>query len=174
MNKELWNQCVAFHGHVCPGLAIGFRASEIAMDKMNISRASDEEIVCVSENDACGVDAVQFMTGCTVGKGNLVLRPVGKMAFSFFLQKNGDSIRLVLKPSKDDMSREERRKFILEAPEEDVFWTKKPGYPFPERVRLFDTVICEKCGEGAPEHKMRLENGKKVCLDCFHEYSRGW
>lgn len=31
MNQELWDQCVAFHGPQCPGLAIGFRASEAAL-----------------------------------------------------------------------------------------------------------------------------------------------
>ncbi|MDY2989413.1 MAG: TraR/DksA C4-type zinc finger protein, partial [Oscillospiraceae bacterium] len=41
-------------------------------------------------------------------------------------------------------------------------------------ARLFTTITCEVCGEGAPEHKVRLENGKKVCLDCFHEYKIGW
>ena len=70
MDRELWNQCVEFHGHECPGLAIGFRASEIAMERMGLSFSEDEEIVCITENNACGVDAVQWITSCTVGKGN--------------------------------------------------------------------------------------------------------
>lgn len=51
-----------------------------------------------------------------------------------------------------------------------------PGLSFelPERARLFTTVICENCGEGAPEQKLRINDGKKVCLDCFKDYSRGW
>lgn len=63
MNQELWKICVEFHGHECPGLAIGFRACEIAMEKLNLKFSKDEEIVCVTENDACGVDAVQVITG---------------------------------------------------------------------------------------------------------------
>ena len=35
-------------------------------------------------------------------------------------------------------------------------------------------VVCEECGEAAPEHKIRLMDGKMVCLDCFKEYKRGW
>ena len=176
MDQALWEKCVQFHGHECPGLAIGFRASEVAMEKMGMKfRAeSDEEIVCVTENDACGVDAVQVLTGCTLGKGNMVMRPSGKMAFSFFCRKSGDSIRLVMKPGKKEMSREERQQYILKAPAEDVFSIKKPGYEFPERARLFQTVICSKCGEGAPEHKIRLEDGKPVCLDCVTSYDSRW
>lgn len=174
MNQKLWENCVKFHGHECPGLAIGFRAAEVAIEKMGLTFSSDEEIVCVTENDACGVDAVQVITGCTMGKGNLIYKGTGKMAFSFFNRKNGDSIRLILKQSKKEMTRPERQKFILEAPVEEVFYIKAPHFKLPETARIFNTIICEKCGEGAPEHKIRISNGKKLCLDCFEEYSRGW
>lgn len=174
MDKKLWEKCIEFHGHECPGLAIGYRACEIAIQKMGLKFSSDEEVVCVTENDACGVDAVQVITGCTMGKGNLIYRGTGKMAFSFFNRKNNDSIRVILKPSKKDMTGEEMEKFILEAPQEEVFDIKKPTFELPDRAQLFNTVICEECGEGAPESKIRLCNGKKLCLDCYKEYSRGW
>lgn len=174
MNKELWVKCVEFHGHECPGLAIGFRASEIAIEKMGLKFSADEELVCITENDACGVDAVQVITGCTIGKGNLIYKGTGKMAFSFFDRKNEKSIRLVLKQFKGEMSREERQAYILEAPVDEVFNIMKPGFEVPIHARLFNTIICENCGEGAPEHKIRLSNGKKFCLDCVNEYSRGW
>lgn len=174
MNKDMWMKCVEFHGHECPGLAIGFRACEIAMEKLNLTFAKDEEVVCITENDACGVDAVQVITGCTMGKGNLIFKNRGKMAFSFIKRQTGDGIRVILKPSKNDMSREERQKHILEAPIEDVFEFKFISVTLPEKARLFNTIICEECGEGAAEHKIRIQNGKKVCLDCFNEYTRGW
>lgn len=174
MNKELWNKCVEFHGHQCPGLAIGFRASEIAIEKMGLKFSEDEDLVCITENDACGVDAVQVITGCTMGKGNLIYKGTGKMAFSFFDRKNNTSIRLILKSFKGDMTREERQKYILEAPIEEVFSIMKPDFNVPEKARIFNTVICDKCGEGAPEHKIRLSEGKKLCLDCAKDYSRGW
>jgi formylmethanofuran dehydrogenase subunit E len=176
MNKKLWDECVKFHGHECPGLAIGFRAAEIADEKIGIRHLEDEDAVCITENEACGVDAVQYMTGCTLGKGNLIYRDTGKMAFSFFNRKTGESIRLVLKRSEKDnqMTREERQNHILEGPLEEVYDIKKVHYEIPEKAKIFNTVICDKCKEGAPEHKIRLSDGKKMCLDCFNEYSRGW
>ncbi|MCC9294986.1 FmdE family protein [Clostridium sp. MT-14] len=174
MNENLWNRCVVFHGHECPGLAIGFRVCEAVVKEMNIEFSHDEEIVCVCENDSCAVDAVQVITGCTFGKGNLIYRGTGKMAFSFFNRQNGDNVRIVSKPSKVKMNKEERQRYILKAPIEDIFCIKKPHFKIPEAARIFKTVTCEKCGEGVSENKIRLENGKKVCLDCFHEYSRGW
>ena len=98
MNEALWNRCVAFHGHSCPGLAIGFRAATLALAHLGVDGpAADEELVCVTENDACGVDAVQVITGCTMGKGNLLYRGTGKMAFSFYCRNSGASVRLCLR-----------------------------------------------------------------------------
>ena len=71
-------------------------------------------------------------------------------------------------------SREDRQKFILEAPVDDVFSIEVPHYKAPQKARIFNTVICENCGEGVKEDKIRLCNGKKLCLDCVSEYSRGW
>lgn len=70
MDEETWRARVRFHGHSCPGLAIGCRAAEFAMDGLGISmeRAKYEELVCVTENDACGVDAIQRACGSRSAK----------------------------------------------------------------------------------------------------------
>ncbi|MBF7097867.1 FmdE family protein [Alkalibacter mobilis] len=175
MNQKLWDKAVDFHGHVCPGLAIGFRACEIAMEKMNIGVSEDEQIVCITENDACGVDAVQALFSCTIGKGNLLHRKTGKQAYSFYNRKTGEKLRLYFKAKNiSGMDREKWRKHILETPAEEVFQLSQPKYELPEEARIFKTLYCETCGEGAPDHKMRHQDGKTVCLDCFSEYNRGW
>ena len=63
---------------------------------------------------------------------------------------------------------------LLECPIEEVFDYKETQVQLPERARIFRNVTCEICGEDAPEHRMRLQDGKKVCMDCFKEYTRGW
>lgn len=172
--KTDWERCVDFHGHECPGLAIGVKASEAARQKLEISFSKDEEVVCVTENDACGVDAIQVLTGCSIGKGNLIYRDTGKNAYSFFVRATGQKLRMVLKPIGKDMDRKERQQYILHSNVEDLFTFSEPSFELPDRARLFSTVICEECNEGAVEHKMRLQDGKKVCLDCFDEYTRGF
>ena len=174
MNKELWEKCVDFHGHECPGLAIGFRAALQAAEFMGINESNDEELVCVTENDACGVDAIQRLLSCTIGKGNLLYRGTGKMAFSFFERKIGRKIRYCLKPFEKEMERSERQEYILTAPFEEIFFISTPSCELPEQARIFKNIKCEICGENAPEHKIRLMDGKKVCLDCFKDYKRGW
>ena len=174
MNKELWEKSVAFHGHECPGLAIGFKACEAAVEKMGIGVSDDEEIVCVTENDACGVDAIQALFSCTIGKGNLLYRGTGKQAFSFFNRKTGQKLRVCLKPGKAGMEREQWQEYLLNAPVDEIFTFSQPKFDLPEKARLFTTAVCEICGEGAPEHKMHIQDGKVVCADCFQDYSRGW
>lgn len=175
MDQKLWEKAVAFHGHECPGLAIGFKACEAAMEKMGIGASDDEEIVCVTENDACGVDAVQAILSCTIGKGNLIYRGTGKQAFSFFDRKSGRKLRVCLKPNLNQgMDREDWKAYLLHAPVDEIFTYSEPKYALPERARLFQTVVCAVCGEGAPENKMHLQDGRAVCADCFQDYTRGW
>lgn len=175
MDRKLWEKAVAFHGHECPGLAIGVKACEAVTEKMGLKASEDEEIVCVTENDACGVDGIQALLSCTFGKGNLLYRGSGKQAFSFFDRNSGKKIRLYLKAeNKTGMNRKEWQEYLLNAPIDQVFEFSQPKYEIPEKARHFTTVICELCKEGSPEHKMHLQDGKTVCSDCFKSYDRGW
>ena len=103
MDNVLWQQAVKFHGHECGGLALGVRAAIEACRRFDVERVKDEEVVCVTENDACGVDGIQYVLGCTLGKGNLVYHDTGKFAFSFFDRRTGDAFRLIAKDKREDL-----------------------------------------------------------------------
>ncbi len=169
--KKLWSKCVAFHGHECGGLAIGYIASIYAMSLLKIEFSEDEEIVCVAENDACGIDAIQVLLGCSIGKGNLLFKLRGKQAFSFYKRKSGESIRLVLN-TPEGLRGEEVMKYFLKNGPENLFLIKETTFELPEEARIFNSQICEKCGEKTSENMLRLEDGKKVCIDCVKEYKR--
>ena len=63
-DKELWEKVTEYHGHKCPGIAMGFKMCEAAILEMD-ANPSEDEIVCISENKTCPVDAVRFIFGCT-------------------------------------------------------------------------------------------------------------
>lgn len=174
MNQGNWEKAVAFHGHECPGLAIGVKVCEAAVEKVGLHPALDEEIICITENDACGVDAIQALMGCTLGKGNLIYKGTGKHAFTFLHRKSGKAMRFYLKASANGMERFQYLEYLLNAPVEDIFDCREVTIQPPEQARRFASIVCEGCGEAAPEHRMRLQEGKQVCLDCFQEYHRGW
>ncbi len=174
MNQEYWDKARKFHGHECPGLAIGVKLCQAVVEKMNLSPAIDEELVCISENNACGVDAVQVLMGCTMGKGNLIYKPRGKQAFTFINRDKGQAMRFYLKARNDLMERLEYQEYLLSAPIDELFDCEPVEIKIPEKARLFSSLSCEVCGEFASENKIRLQEGEKLCLDCFDDYSRGW
>ncbi|NLB00497.1 MAG: formylmethanofuran dehydrogenase [Methanomicrobiales archaeon] len=193
-------EAAVFHGHICPGLATGYRAAEIALARLRSGRSEDEELVTIAETDACGVDAIQVLTGCTAGKGNLLFKDHGKHAFTFINRKTGAAIRVIPNPSFDvDLidpefaplrtrvmqgqatdaeyaefceRREKVVEAILHAPVEDLFIVREVDAEIPERARIFRSVPCAKCGEMTAESRVRVEDGKFVCYACSQEYSR--
>lgn len=171
-NQELWKKCADFHGHECGGLTIGFKAALYAIELLGITFSPDEEIVCISENDACGVDAIQVILGCSAGKGNLLFHITGKQAFSFYDRKSGKSVRLVLRSVARDMSRDERFKFMQAAEPKELFDVKAPTIVLPEPARIFNSVPCASCGEITAESCIRLQGGRQLCPDCYKAYSR--
>ena len=138
---KTWNDCVAFHGHECGGLTIGYKASLYAIELLKLEFSADEQVVCISENDACGVDAVQVMLGCSIGKGNLLFHMRGKQAFSFYNRKTGASVRLVLKPKPEGMTREKSFAYYQSCEPKDMFDVKDAVIQLPEKARLFDSCI---------------------------------
>ncbi|SHJ46308.1 formylmethanofuran dehydrogenase subunit E [Parasporobacterium paucivorans DSM 15970] len=170
--KELWEQCVKFHGHACGGLTIGFKAALYAVELLDLSFSEDEDVVCISENDACGVDAIQVILGCSIGKGNLLFHMRGKQAFSFHNRANGKSVRLVLKDRPDGASGEGFFAYMQERMPEELFVVKKTAVQIPERARILKSLHCACCNEATAETMIRLQDGKYLCLDCYLPYNR--
>ena len=169
---KTWQDCVNFHGHECGGLTIGYKASLYAIELLGLEFSTDEQVVCISENDACGVDAIQVMLGCSIGKGNLLFHMRGKQAFTFFNRKSGKSVRLVLKPKPEGMTKEESFSYYQACRTEEMFDVKEATLKLPEAARLFDSYVCECCGEVTGANWIRLVGGKKLCLDCYESYDR--
>ena len=96
-NSDAFKRCIDFHGHICPGVSIGFRATQVAMQRLSEGRAQDEEMVAIVETDACSSDAVQVLTGCTFGKGNFIYKDHGKMALTLMSRKSGKGVRVVMR-----------------------------------------------------------------------------
>lgn len=174
MAKSNWDQAAAFHGHKCPGLAIGVRVCEAAIKHMNLSRSADEEITCISETDACGVDAIQALLGCTLGKGNLICRGRGKQAFTILNRTTDQAMRFCLKAQPSELPREAYQQYLLNASLDELFTATPVTAPDIDKAKRFASYSCEKCGEMTGENWLRLQAGQRVCLDCYDSYDRGW
>ena len=169
---KTWNDCAAFHGHECGGLTIGYKASLYTIELLNLEFSDDEQVVCIAENDACGIDAIQVMLGCSMGKGNLLFHMRGKSAYSFYNRKTSKSVRLVLKPRPEGLTREASFAYYQSCRPEEMFEVKETTILLPERARLFRSYTCDCCGESAGENWIRLAGDRKLCLDCYEHYDR--
>lgn len=170
--RRTWEDCVAFHGHVCGGLAIGYRAAQYASGLLELEYSKDEQVVCIAENDACGVDAIQVMLGCSVGKGNLLFRLRGKQAFSFYNRRTGRSVRLVLRPKPEGIKKEDSLNWYMNQEDDQLFEVKDMSIVLPEKAKIFRSYRCDCCGEITAEHWIRLSGDQKLCLDCYESYDR--
>lgn len=188
-------ETIQFHGHLCPGLALGYRVAKAAMRELGAARPQDEELVAVVENDSCAVDAIQFITGCTFGKGNFIFRDYGKHVYTFYNRRIGAGIRISedyrgfegdkrfpelkkLQAAGEDVAREmeaykmEKAAAILKADEKEIFSITPVAGPPPSEARIRGSVRCAICGERFMESRGRVRRGEIVCIPCFDKEDR--
>jgi formylmethanofuran dehydrogenase subunit E len=194
LQSDLFKKCLDFHGHLCPGLSMGYLAAMAGMEWLSARRAEDEEVVAIVETDACGVDAIQVVTGCTFGKGNFLYRDYGKTAFSFFNRQTGKGVRIARRAEKQDMVNpehhqlmdkikqgtatvEERERFhqlhiaaserILDKQPEELFSITEITVPLPEKARIEPSINCARCGEPTMGTKLEQMEGLQICRGCL-------
>ncbi len=157
----------AFHGHWCPGLALGLRVAEWGL--LEFGSANDEDIVCVTETDMCAVDAIQFLMSCTFGKGNLLHRDWGKAAFTFYCRDSEKAVRIKVRDDfwQQEPGREERIQAIMDAPLETLLIKEEAAYSLPSRAHRLESLPCEECGEKTMESRTRRFKGRVLCIPCF-------
>ena len=186
--EEDFKKAAEFHGHVCPGLAMGYRVARYV--KAHYPRSEDEELVCIAENKSCSVDAVQFLLGCTAGKGNLIVIDNGKQAFTFYSRDHGKALRIYFKgdvfagmdamrqkmaagtltPAEKKEMQSLRTRImeqILAGRDEDLLDVREAEIPAPEKARIYPSLVCQECGERFMEIMGRTAEGKVLCKGCF-------
>ena len=199
LDTETVEAIIEFHGHMCPGLAMGIRAAEVALTEVG-PHSGDEEVVAIVETDMCGVDAVQFLTGCTFGKGNLVHLDYGKNAYTFVRRSDGrairvstrsggwgafDNERLALFPKirSGVATIEERQRFfvlqqehsgrILASPIEQIYDVREVDVTPPPLARVLASIDCASCAEPTMETRIRKYEGHELCPPCFEHAVAG-
>lgn len=197
MDSGLVRKAIDFHGHWCPGLAIGVRAAQWALQEMG--KAPDEEIVAVVETDMCGVDAIQALMGCTFGKGNLIHKDYGKTAFAFYRRRDGKSVRLVFNPAiyadvgqemgqlrrkqserglspEEEIHMRETRAMaiqrVMQADLSELFEVKPAVEPLPQKARILASITCDACKEAVMETRTRRMHEQILCIPCFEAKER--
>ena len=194
--KELLYSALNMHGHVCGGMPMGFVAGKAALKALGVEREPNMDkmvIVYSGERHAAGcfADGVQFATGCTFGKGIMKKEAKGKFSFMLVDKVNEKAVQVTIKPEvmlkafqspfvkmrkegvkPTDIDQELANTMFnnpFNADPENLFIIKGPfDFKVPKGKACFNLVVCEKCGDAVAENYMKLEDGKKVCIDCWN------
>jgi len=168
-----FEEIVRFHGHKCPGLAMGYRMSLEAMEALRSMRAEDEELVAIVENDACGVDALQCLTGCTFGKGNLRFHDYGKQIYTVYSRVSRKGVRVHFHgngiPEKLREDRDALAAWILAAPADSIVSVSAVSIQEPEPARIMKSIPCAFCGESVMASRVREIDGRPCCIPCYKQ-----
>ncbi|HXZ30258.1 MAG TPA: FmdE family protein [Dehalococcoidia bacterium] len=171
-----------FHGHVCVGIALGTRISLAALRALGLKPGvKNKSLIVYTEIDRCMTDAVQTVTGCSLGHRSLKHVDYGKFAATFVNLDTGRAIRATVKEyfSSED-SIEETLKRLARIPDSElvslqevtvnIAETDLPGPPK-------DRDICASCGERIMDGRQINKGNKTLCRACangpyYHEVAK--
>ena len=95
---ETLKQIERFHGHLGPYVVIGYRMGKVANQLLGSDLLSKKAVVWTGTTPpmSCIIDGIQISSGCTLGKGNLLVNPNG-IPKAHFSNNNGKQVEIMLK-----------------------------------------------------------------------------
>jgi formylmethanofuran dehydrogenase subunit E len=158
LSGDDFKRCAEFHGHICQGIALGYRAALSGMGRLQKHRAVDEDYTFFERSAGKGV--------------RVSLRPG-------VIEQTEEQRILMDKIRKGIARREGKSRFeelhfqktceILEKPEEELFSIREIDGVLPPKAKVEPSVICDQCGEPTMASRVVDQDGRKVCRDCAQE-----
>lgn len=180
--ESLLEESVRIHGHLCAGQVLGVRMSMLGLREIGITDPKGKDrksIIVFVEMDRCATDAVQSVTGCSLGHRTMKFMDYGKMAATFLNLKTKKAVRVY---ARDD-SRDKAKALFPEI--EDKYAAQLEAYKVMPDEELFDVmevtvnvapqdmpgrpmrrVQCDLCGEHVQDMREVEIDGKILCRPC--------
>ena len=170
------------HGHICAGQVIGVRMSMLGLERISIDDpkgADRKKLYVLVEIDRCATDAIQSVTGCSLGKRSMRWMDFGIMAATFVNLETGKAVRITAREESRELSKKyypalaNKYQQQLEAykimPEEELFSFQDVKADIPEcdmPGRPLRRVQCEGCGDYVQDCREVEQDGKILCRAC--------
>ncbi len=189
--EDLLSESARIHGHLCPGQVLGVRMAIFGLGLVGIEdpRGSDrKKTYLFVEIDRCATDALQSVTGCSLGHRTMKFLDYGKMAATFVNLVSNRAVRIVAR----EEAREKAKAYFPEIqdkyecqllaykqmPDEELFTYEPVRVSIPEADmpgRPLRRVPCDACGEHVQDLRDITANGRTLCRTCFEGsyYRRG-
>ncbi|MCI5209657.1 MAG: formylmethanofuran dehydrogenase [Candidatus Electrothrix sp. ATG2] len=179
---ELLEISTKIHGHICAGQVIGVRMSMLGLERINIDDpkgADRKKLYVLVEIDRCATDAIQSVTGCSLGKRSMRWMDFGIMAATFVNLDTGKAVRVTAREESRELSKnycpeiENKYQRQLAAykvmPEEELFAVQEVTVTIPEcdmPGRPQRRVQCEQCGDHVQDSRDVEQEGRILCRAC--------
>nr|WP_320160202.1 FmdE family protein [uncultured Methanoregula sp.] len=172
--EVLFNKAKNFHGHVCGGIVLGTRLTIAGLRELGMNpHEENRNLIVYMEIDRCGADAVQAITGCSLGHRNLKHKDYGKFAATFVDIGTRKAVRVSVheknRAAHDKLEQKEMLKLLGEIPEPEILKIEHvhmdipdddiPGFPHTKEK-------CSMCGEQIMDNRHVVVKGKVMCKNC--------
>jgi len=168
------------HGHLCPGQVLGVRMAILGCERLGILDPKiSKRLITFVETDRCGTDAVQTVTGCTLGNRTLKFIDYGKLAATFLDTRSGRAVRVcaredareaALRFETGGVSRHEAQLQAYKTlPDPELFTVSEVRVTLGEDDlpgRPGSRTTCERCGEAVSDGRDVLSDGRALCRAC--------
>ncbi|MBC3886826.1 formylmethanofuran dehydrogenase [Acetobacterium paludosum] len=159
-----------FHGHLCSGIILGVRIARAGLNYLGIEDPSkNKDFIVYVEIDRCLTDAVQSVTGCSLGKRRLKWIDYGKMGACFIDMNTQKGIRIVVNAKKNPSPDQDALSFWGQFTDEQLFKfelvavnIKKEDLP----GKPTNSAMCEICHEKVMDGRVIIKDGKVLCEAC--------
>ena len=180
--ESLLQDSARMHGHLCPGQVLGVKMAMLGLKEVGIADPKGKDrksIIVFVEMDRCATDAVQSVTGCSLGHRTMKFMDYGKMAATFLNLKTGKAVRVI---ARED-SRQKAKEYFPEI--ENKYEAQLEAYKIMSDGELFDVmevhvkvkpedmpgrplrrIKCDSCGEYVQDLREVQRNGRVLCRPC--------
>ncbi len=181
---ELLEESTRVHGHICAGQVIGVRMSMLALARIGVTtpRGADrKKLYVLVEIDRCATDAIQSVTGCSLGKRSMKWLDHGVMAATFVNLSTGRAVRVTAREESRELAHRycpsglDKYAGQLEAykvmPAEELFRVEEVEVAIPQEDlpgRPLRRVQCQGCGDWVQDCRELIEAGRTLCRSCAH------
>lgn len=170
--KTLLEKARDFHGDVCPGIVMGTRMTMAAMRELGMDpKERNRDLIVYVEIDRCMTDAVQAITGVSLGHRTLKYVDYGKFAATFVDIAKNKAIRVSTinksNPKGEDMKDTVER--LSKIPEDELIKIEEISMEIPENdIPGFprQATECEICGEKIMDGREVILNNEILCNAC--------
>jgi formylmethanofuran dehydrogenase subunit E len=180
--EELLEISTRIHGHVCAGQVIGVRMSMLALSLIGINdpKGKDRKMLYVIvEIDRCATDAIQSVTGCSLGKRSMKWLDHGIMAATFVNLVTKQAVRITAleearqradKYCSDIVDKYQRQLAAYKVmPESELFRIEKVAITIPPEDlpgKPLARVRCQECSDWVQDRREVVRDGKILCRSC--------